>query len=688
VSIRSKLLAVILVFGIAPMLVISILNYMRGVSAVEAVLREDIKMSAQQMASNAEGILRDANTDLLELAQTPALRDYLRATSTKKAATSGGSVKATTNGGDVGASPAAASVVGRDASSASDSAPSSVPPEVWAEMRAFYLSHAKMCPALTLLDAERRPLLRVEGVPGESDRKEARWQTTADIVTGSVRADDGVWTAPPDAGALRSPITGEDYGASQRLTVPVFLDASKTGQRGALVAEIELEGVLRQAEAGYAPLKAGAGSSHGDDAARPARIVVALDRNVVLDNRWHPIYQTSTSFDLQRPFFTSIAQKMKAGEDDADFYDDRAADGDRWLAAFRRVGETGLSVAVMVNYSESVKSLRRAGMSGVALLLLAALVATLLLVMLVSRTVQRIERVGAAAAAIAGGDLNQRIEIHTHDEMQVLADSFNRMTDRLSEQITREAETRQFESFMRLSAMLTHDLKNSITALSILVSNMERQFHREEFRADAILSLREATEKLTRIVSRLSEPVKSLSGEYRRDARPTDIIPVIRRVIATTAEPSVPLYKIETRLPDKLVAYVEAGRIENVIENLIINALEAMGAKGGRLTVEAGAEANGTIFFSVADTGSGMSEEFLQKRLFRPFSTTKTKGIGLGLYTCREIIEAHGGRLDVESKVGVGTRFRAVLPSKPFTPRERHTQSSTSHKAAITSGRG
>ena len=248
------------------------------------------------------------------------------------------------------------------------------------------------------------------------------------------------------------------------------------------------------------------------------------------------------------------------------------------------------------------------------------------------------------------------------------------MTDRLRELIAREAETRQFQSFLRISAMISHDLKNAIAGLSMLVANMERQFHREEFRADAIESLREATEKLKRTVARLNEPAKSLSGEYRMAAHPTDLVPIIRRVIATNAEPSRPLYDIEARLPAELVATVEPERIENVVENLVINALEAMGAKGGRLTVEAGALDGDYVFFSVADTGIGMSEEFIRERLFRPFSTTKNKGIGLGLFTCREIVEAHGGRLEVESETGVGTRFRIVLPSRLFKSGERRSQ--------------
>ncbi|HEX7774197.1 MAG TPA: ATP-binding protein, partial [Pyrinomonadaceae bacterium] len=99
-----------------------------------------------------------------------------------------------------------------------------------------------------------------------------------------------------------------------------------------------------------------------------------------------------------------------------------------------------------------------------------------------------------------------------------------------------------------------------------------------------------------------------------------------------------------------------------------LNALEAMD-KGGTLTIEAGETPNGAPTFSVSDTGRGMTQTFIQTRLFRPFSTTKKTGIGLGLYTCREVIKASAGTIDVDSVEGAGTTFRVVLPSVPHERR-------------------
>jgi signal transduction histidine kinase len=108
---------------------------------------------------------------------------------------------------------------------------------------------------------------------------------------------------------------------------------------------------------------------------------------------------------------------------------------------------------------------------------------------------------------------------------------------------------------------------------------------------------------------------------------------------------------------------VDPERIEKVVENLVINALEAMGQTKGTLTIAGGSSGQGNVFFSISDTGPGITRDFQERRLFHPFATTKLGGVGLGLYTCREVVRAHGGSMSVDSEPGVGTTFRVVLPS-------------------------
>ena len=327
-----------------------------------------------------------------------------------------------------------------------------------------------------------------------------------------------------------------------------------------------------------------------------------------------------------------------------------------------------VDVAVLRDPSAFTSPAHRWGIAGLVFAVLSALAGAYLLEHHVQRRTSGIARVTEDVSAIAKGELDRRIVLQSSDDARGLADNINVVTERLRTQIAREEESRQFESFLRLSAMLTHDLKNAIEGLSLTVGNMERHFDNPQFRTDALKGLTSATEKLKALVARLSKPLTSLSGEHKRPTN-VDLIPIIQRVIATNAEPVRGKHKIVTRLPPCLFALVDAARIEEVIENLVLNALEAMTEIGGTLTVEAGEAPNGAPMFSVSDTGRGMSRSFIEQRLFRPFSTTKKTGIGLGLYTCREVITASAGSIEVDSVEGAGTTFRVVLPSIPHDRR-------------------
>jgi signal transduction histidine kinase len=320
------------------------------------------------------------------------------------------------------------------------------------------------------------------------------------------------------------------------------------------------------------------------------------------------------------------------------------------------------SATVAANAEQMLADARRAGRIG----LLAAVVLATLSAWFLTRHWQRkalgIERVTEGVEAMAKGQLDHRIELRSSDNLRPLADNLGLMTKQLRDQIAREAETRQFQSFLRLSAVLTHDLKNAIEALSLTVANMERHFDNKDFRADAMKSVTGATDNLRALVQRLSNPVATLSGEHKRP-QPVDLVPMLRRVISLIAEPASAKHEIKVDLPDSLFALVDVERMNKVAENLIINALEAMNKEKGTLIIAAGTTDDDEAFFSVSDTGEGMSPRFIEERLFHPFATTKRRGVGLGLYTCREVVVANGGSIAVKSREGVGTSFTVVLPS-------------------------
>ena len=101
--------------------------------------------------------------------------------------------------------------------------------------------------------------------------------------------------------------------------------------------------------------------------------------------------------------------------------------------------------------------------------------------------------------------------------------------------------------------------------------------------------------------------------------------------------------------------------MHSVVTNLVVNAREAIAGEGN-VKVTTRIE-NGKLALTVADQGSGMSAEFVKNQLFRPFHSTKTKGLGIGMFQCKKIVEAHHGSIRVDSAPGQGTRFTVLLPA-------------------------
>ena len=336
------------------------------------------------------------------------------------------------------------------------------------------------------------------------------------------------------------------------------------------------------------------------------------------------------------------------------------------------------NAATTSNFEQLLADARRNGWIGLLTALLLASLSGWMLSRQWGHQARGIERVSESVEAFAKGELDRPIELQSSDDLRPLAENLGLMTKQLRDQLAREAETRQFQTFIRLSAVLTHDLKNAIEALSLTVGNMERHFDNKEFRADAMKSLTGCTDNLRALVSRLNNPVITLSGQHKRP-QPSNLIPMLRRVISMTAEPASNKHEIKIDLPESLFALVDLTRMEKVVENLVINGREAMTKESGTLSIAAGTTDDGKPFFSVSDTGEGMSQRFIQERLFRPFATTKKRGVGLGLYTCREVVVANGGAITVESQEAVGTTFRVVLPSVIVDKRREDESHNHSH---------
>jgi signal transduction histidine kinase len=159
----------------------------------------------------------------------------------------------------------------------------------------------------------------------------------------------------------------------------------------------------------------------------------------------------------------------------------------------------------------------------------------------------------------------------------------------------------------------------------------------------------------------------------RADRRePTDLVRLAEEVLLLVGkELSRHRVRLDFQATGRPYARVSPAQIQQVLLNLIINARQAMN-EGGTVRVRVGADSSGRLAeLSVADSGVGIAPADL-RRIFDPFFTTKTGpdasgqgGTGLGLSVCRDIVEAHHGRLRAESRLGQGTTFTLRLPACP-----------------------
>lgn len=216
-------------------------------------------------------------------------------------------------------------------------------------------------------------------------------------------------------------------------------------------------------------------------------------------------------------------------------------------------------------------------------------------------------------------------------------------------------EASRFDEFNRRIAFVMHDIKNLASQLSLLARNAERHADNPAFRTDMLVTLRSAADKLNTLIARLSRYAAGpiAAGE------PLDPAEVIRAVAARS---NAALGREQVVVAHVQPAMVTAPRetLEQVIAHLVQNAIDAtQGDLGVVLTTRV--EGNDALI-DVVDSGCGMSAEFVRKRLFTPFVSTKPGGFGIGAFEARELVGAMRGRLDVESREGLGSRFTVRLP--------------------------
>ncbi|AIT81752.1 XrtA/PEP-CTERM system histidine kinase PrsK [Novosphingobium pentaromativorans] len=214
------------------------------------------------------------------------------------------------------------------------------------------------------------------------------------------------------------------------------------------------------------------------------------------------------------------------------------------------------------------------------------------------------------------------------------------------------AESSRFEDFHRRIAFVMHDIKNLASQFSLLARNAELHAHKKEFRDDMLVTLRNSSEKLNALIARLSRYGNGAVEKLEQ-------VPVLD-VIDAVAQRFKDNPQVVVAERHDLIVNGNRHSLEQVLVHLIQNGLDASGPDS---PVFLAVSADGlNARFEVLDAGCGMSAEFVRNRLFKPFVSTKNGGFGIGAFEARELVRAMRGRLEVESREGLGSRFVVRVP--------------------------
>lgn len=377
-----------------------------------------------------------------------------------------------------------------------------------------------------------------------------------------------------------------------------------------------------------------------------------------------------------------MAQRVSAQREEIAFLGDiDMPSGKEELIGFARVG---ISLARM---HREISVLRN------GILFLTALVVlfgNLLSIFLIRIIVRPIRELSIGTQKIASGDLDYRVNVQSNDEIGDLAELFNSMAqdlrnyikelnkekkDLLNLKMALESRTTELEETLvkmkniqqellrsekfatigRLASSVAHELRNPLASLKNISYYLMKlgTFSADEKAKRMLDMLSHDVGRANKIVTDLLE----FSRVKKINKTPTNVDEFINKLLDNLAMGET--IHVEREL-EHIQANIDPDRITQVLINLIMNARDAMTSAGGTIMVSTHRSGD-LLAIRVKDTGSGMSED-TASRIFEPLFTTKTKGLGLGLAIVKEIIDAHYGRISVESKKGVGTTFEILLP--------------------------
>ncbi len=337
---------------------------------------------------------------------------------------------------------------------------------------------------------------------------------------------------------------------------------------------------------------------------------------------------------------------------------------DRWAVVRRALPVAGLRLLVLAPVAPYVDPFRTAARDGTVVLLAAAVVAMFVAAIMSRRLVSSLATLADAADRVSAGNLDSSVRVKGADEVARLGVAFNTMTESLRASVSELSRQRSLAAVGEFAASLSHDVRNSLTAVRVDLQHATRQLpHGEQSTA----LVRRALESVRRLDATVTSALKvARTGPETSTATVEDALEhAIESARPTFTEHGVSL---NFEMPAGRTSVTgDAGALEQMFLNLLLNAAEAV--DGGSVVQVHVQQLPQCVEVWISDDGVGISADLLLS-IGQPLRTTKPQGTGLGLSIAKRIAEAHGGVLHIDSESSIGTTVTVTLPRREFVATE------------------
>jgi signal transduction histidine kinase len=258
---------------------------------------------------------------------------------------------------------------------------------------------------------------------------------------------------------------------------------------------------------------------------------------------------------------------------------------------------------------------------------------------------------------------NEKIEVDdTSEEISALVNSYNSMIDELEESAVQLARSEREQAWREMAKQVAHEIKNPLTPMRLTVQNFQRKFNPED--EDITSKVDEYSKTLIQQIDTMSSIASAFSNFAKMPAQQNETLNVVK-IVKLALDIFNEDYIVFTSDSEEIIAKFDRTQLIRVVTNLVKNATQAITegqTQTPKIVINVGRD-NGNVVITVADNGSGVSEENKEK-VFEPKFTTKTSGMGLGLAMVKNIVETYKGNISFVSEKDKGTTFKVTFPNE------------------------